>query len=47
MMHAFKTRGSARSNAGARICHDGSIATLEEVVEHYDGAARTGQAGPT
>ena len=36
MMHAFKTPGLREIVNRAPYMHDGSIATLEEVVEHYD-----------
>jgi cytochrome c peroxidase len=37
MMHAFKTPGLREIERRGPYMHDGSIATLEEVVEHYDG----------
>ncbi len=37
MMHAFKTPGLREIERRSPYMHDGSIATLEEVVEHYDG----------
>jgi cytochrome c peroxidase len=36
MMHAFKTPGLREIERRGPYMHDGSIATLEEVVEHYD-----------
>jgi len=47
MMHAFKTRGSARSNAGARICTMDRSRPLKRWSNIMTAAARTGQAGPT
>ncbi|MGA2127355.1 MAG: cytochrome c peroxidase [Xanthobacteraceae bacterium] len=37
MMHAFKTPGLREIARRGPYMHDGSIATLEDVVEHYDG----------
>jgi cytochrome c peroxidase len=37
MMHAFKTPGLREIERRGPYMHDGSLATLEEVVEHYDG----------
>jgi cytochrome c peroxidase len=37
MMHAFKTPGLREIERRAPYMHDGSIPTLEGVVEHYDG----------
>jgi cytochrome c peroxidase len=37
MKHAFKTPGLREIGRRAPFMHDGSIATLEAVVEHYDG----------
>ncbi len=37
MMHAFKTPGLREIERRAPYMHDGSIATLEGVIEHYDG----------
>jgi len=37
MMHAFKTPGLREIERRGPYMHDGSIATLEAVVEHYDG----------
>jgi cytochrome c peroxidase len=34
--HAFKTPGLREISARSPYMHDGSIATLEEVIEHYD-----------
>jgi cytochrome c peroxidase len=36
MEHAFKTPGLREIVRRAPYMHDGSIATLEQVVEHYD-----------
>jgi cytochrome c peroxidase len=36
MMHAFKTPGLREIDRRSPYMHDGSIATLDEVVEHYD-----------
>jgi cytochrome c peroxidase len=36
MQHAFKTPGLREIGRRAPYMHDGSIATLEQVVEHYD-----------
>jgi cytochrome c peroxidase len=36
MKHAFKTPGLREITRRAPYMHDGSIATLEQVVEHYD-----------
>jgi cytochrome c peroxidase len=36
MMHAFKTPGLREIERRGPYMHDGSIATLEDVVEHYD-----------
>jgi cytochrome c peroxidase len=36
MMHAFKTPGLREIERRGPYMHDGSLATLEEVVEHYD-----------
>ena len=36
MQHAFKTPGLREVGRRGPYMHDGSIATLEEVVEHYD-----------
>jgi cytochrome c peroxidase len=36
MQHAFKTPGLREIGRRAPYMHDGSIATLEEVIEHYD-----------
>jgi cytochrome c peroxidase len=37
MLHAFKTPGLREIGLRGPYMHDGSIATLEAVVEHYDG----------
>lgn len=37
MMHAFKTPGLREIERRGPYMHDGSLATLEDVVEHYDG----------
>ncbi len=37
MQHAFKTPGLRNIDQRAPYMHDGSLATLAEVVEHYDG----------
>ncbi len=37
MQHAFKTPGLREITRRSPYMHDGSIATLEQVVEHYDG----------
>jgi cytochrome c peroxidase len=37
MKHAFKTPGLREISQRAPYMHDGSVATLEAVVEHYDG----------
>ena len=39
MLHAFKTPGLREIANRAPYMHDGSIATLEQVIEHYDRAA--------
>ena len=36
MKHAFKTPGLREIARRGPYMHDGSMATLEEVVEHYD-----------
>jgi len=36
MKHAFKTPGLREIARRSPFMHDGSIATLEQVVEHYD-----------
>jgi cytochrome c peroxidase len=36
MQHAFKTPGLREIASRAPYMHDGSLATLEDVVEHYD-----------
>jgi cytochrome c peroxidase len=36
MKHAFKTPGLREIARRSPYMHDGSIATLEQVVEHYD-----------
>src|SRR4051794_30079601 len=36
MMHAFKTPGLREISRRGPYMHDGSIGTLEEVIEHYD-----------
>ena len=36
MKHAFKTPGLREIRSRAPFMHDGSLATLEAVVEHYD-----------
>jgi len=36
MMHAFKTPGLREITRRAPYMHDGSLVTLEQVVEHYD-----------
>jgi len=36
MMHAFKTTGLREISRRGPYMHDGSIGTLEEVIEHYD-----------
>ncbi len=36
MQHAFKTPGLREITRRAPYMHDGSLATLEEVVEHYN-----------
>jgi cytochrome c peroxidase len=36
MMHAFKTPGLREIEHRGPYMHDGSIATLEAVIEHYD-----------
>jgi cytochrome c peroxidase len=36
MEHAFKTPGLREIARRAPYMHDGSLATLEQVVEHYD-----------
>ena len=36
MQHAFKTPGLREITRRSPYMHDGSIATLEQVVEHYD-----------
>jgi len=46
MMHAFKP-GLREIERRSPYMHDGSIATLEEVVEHYDGGGTDRPAGPT
>lgn len=38
MQHAFKTPGLREITRRSPFMHDGSLATLEEVVEHYDHA---------
>jgi len=37
MQHAFKTPGLREIGRRAPYMHDGSLATLEQVVDHYDG----------
>ncbi len=37
MQHAFKTPGLREIARRAPYMHDGSLATLEQVVDHYDG----------
>ena len=36
MQHAFKTPGLRNIDQRAPYMHDGSLATLEEVIDHYD-----------
>jgi len=36
MQHAFKTPGLREISRRSPYMHDGSMATLEEVVDHYD-----------
>lgn len=36
MAHAFKTPGLREITRRSPYMHDGSLATLEQVVEHYD-----------
>jgi cytochrome c peroxidase len=38
MKHAFKTPGLREISRRSPFMHDGSLATLEEVIEHYDHA---------
>jgi cytochrome c peroxidase len=37
MQHAFKTPGLREIGRRAPYMHDGSLATLEQVIDHYDG----------
>jgi cytochrome c peroxidase len=37
MVHAFKTPGLREIERRGPYMHDGSIATLEDVIDHYDG----------
>lgn len=51
MQHAFKTPGLRETAQRGPYMHDGSIATLEAVVEHYDGGgvdrpSRSDMIGP-
>ena len=51
MAHAFKTPGLREIERRGPYMHDGSIATLEGVIEHYDGGGlerpgRSGLIGP-
>ena len=39
--HAFKTPGLREISARGPYMHDGSVATLEEVIEHYDNGGVT------
>ena len=36
MQHAFKTPGLREITRRAPFMHDGSLATLEQVIDHYD-----------
>jgi cytochrome c peroxidase len=38
MQHAFKTPGLREISRRSPFMHDGSLATLEAVIEHYDHA---------
>jgi cytochrome c peroxidase len=37
MKHAFKTPGLREIERRSPYMHDGSLATLEQVIEHYEG----------